>query len=101
VSAFDPWTVDLDELSSVAHELSTPKEMKMIMGGDEPLRQATASVFLEILQARATLEAAAIQRQATEAQTWATKKLVKWTWILALATIALAAAAIVALFLGA
>ena len=74
----DVWTMPLALVAENARTLSRMSDATKTMGGGE------ASVLLEILQARATLQAAEIQRKST-------RSLVLGTWALVLMTLALVA----------
>lgn len=93
---FDPWAASIEEVGEQARAWQKVASPDLANPG---ARAEYVTYLIEVLQARAALEGADRQRKAIEAQTVATDKLVKWTWLLALATIALAIAAMVALFL--
>jgi CHASE3 domain sensor protein len=97
---FDPWTARLDELADMAREISTYGDPKAGDLSTVDARRQFGRHILDVLQARATLDAAEVQRRAIEAQTDETKSLVRVTWALVGVTALLAIAAIVALLLG-
>lgn len=96
---FDPWAAPLDELAEIAREIAAYGDPKAQDLSTVEARRIFAAHILEVLQARAKLEAAKLQREAMDDQTQTNRQLVHVTWWLVGVTALLAVAAIVALFL--